>query len=95
MKEEEDIIDLRKFESRAVEKVFLEYNGPVNSIKEDDCKFCGGTCPEVMDSKYPWYHKDYDLICADFIEEELNVFKLLINKDKNERINSRQCQLTW
>ncbi len=32
MKEEEDIIDLRKFESRAVEKVFLEYNGPVNAI---------------------------------------------------------------
>ena len=31
-RKEEDILDLRRFESRAVEKIFLEYNGPVNAI---------------------------------------------------------------
>ena len=43
---------------------------------EAKCEFCGGDCPEILESKYPWFHEDYDSICTDWLYEEL--------KDLNE-----------
>ena len=39
------------------------------------CEFCGGQCPTIMESKYPWHRKDYDSVCADYIADELKDFK--------------------